>query len=97
MSQKKPTNPFYFAALPVGVRFALTACAYVVMMVRAISPQPGDATGLVEWMERHGMMTMIAELAALGGLTFAAIASDDFWTRRFEEKQARAGAAEKSP
>ena len=96
MSQKKPSNPFYIAAIPVGVVFALTACMYVVMMVRAIGPQPGEATGMVQWMERHGMTTIIAELAALGVLTAAAIASDDFWTRRFESKQPRSG-LEESP
>src|SRR5687767_12870745 len=97
MAQKKPTNPFYVAALPTGVLFALTACAYVVMMVRTISPGAEEATGLVQLMERHGILLMAAELAALGMLTVAAIASDDFWMRRFEEKHGRANAMEKSP
>ena len=97
MAQKKPTNPFYVAALPMGVLFALTACAYVVMMVRTIGPGAEEATGLVQLMEQHGIHLMIAELGALGILTVAAIASDDFWTRRFEEKQGRTSTVEESP
>jgi hypothetical protein len=97
MPQTKPTNPFYVAALPMGVLFALTACAYVVMMVRTIGPGAEEATGLVQLMERHGILVMVAELVALGLLTVAAIASDDFWTRRFEEKQGRMNSVEESP
>jgi hypothetical protein len=96
MAQQKPTNPFYVAALPMGVLFALTACAYVVMMVKTSGPGAEDATRLVQFMERHGILLMVAELAALGVLTVAAIASDDFWTRRFE-KLGRANAVEESP
>jgi hypothetical protein len=96
MSARKPTNPFYLAAIPIGILFAVTACAYVVMMVRAVTPQPGNATPMVQWLDRHGLATLIVELAALGLLTFAAIASDDFWTRRCEEKQARSAPADHS-
>jgi hypothetical protein len=96
MCARKPTNPFYLAAIPVGILFAVTACAYVVMMVRAVTPQPGDATPMVQWLDRNGLATLIVELSALGLLTFAAIASDDFWTRRFEEKQARTTGADHS-
>jgi hypothetical protein len=81
MASKKPTNPFYVAALPVGVLFALTACAYVVMTMHGSDPQHVEEGGLIRLMDRHGVVIMLVELAVLGVLTVAAIASDDFWTR----------------
>jgi hypothetical protein len=90
MPQKKPTNPFYVALLPVGVAFAITACAFVVMTMRGLDPQNVESTGLIQLMERQGVMIMVVELAILGVLTFAAIASDDFWQKRFEAAQGAA-------
>jgi hypothetical protein len=90
MPQKKPTNPFYVALLPVGVAFAITACAFVVMTMRGLDPQNVESTGLIQLMERQGVMIMVVELAILGVLTFAAIASDGFWQKRFEAAQGAA-------
>ncbi len=84
MAAKKPTNPLYVAALPVGVLFAITACAFVVMTMHGGDPQRGESTGLVRLMDQHGVMILVVELAVLGVLTMGAILSDDFWTRRFE-------------
>jgi hypothetical protein len=89
MSQMKPVNPFYIALLPVGVAFVVTACAYGVMMVQALSPRAAAPSGPIGLMDRHGLAILAAELALLGVLTVAAIASDDFWTRRFEAAQRR--------
>ena len=86
MPQGKSINPFYVASLPAGIIFAITACAYVVMTVRGADARQAEATGLIAVMEQHGMAILIAEIAVLGVLTFAAIASDDFWTRRFEQR-----------
>ena len=86
MPQSKPINPFYVASLPVGIVFAITACAYVVMTVRGADARQTEATGLIAIMEQHGLAILIVEIAILGMLTFAAIASDDYWTRRFESK-----------
>jgi hypothetical protein len=98
MPQKKPVNPFYVILLPVGAIFALTACAFVVMTLRALEPQPMEETGMVVVMQRHGVMIMTVELAVLGILTVAAIASDGFWVRRFEAAQASAtDVVEQSP
>lgn len=97
MSQRKPTNPFYVALLPIGVLFALTACAYLVMTMRGQDPQRGEDAGLVALMARHGVMILGVELGALAILTVAAIASDDFWTRRFERVQNREDAASEQP
>jgi hypothetical protein len=82
--QRKPINPFYVAVLPVGTLFAVTACAYLVMTMLGLDPQHVEPTGLVRLMDRHGIVIMLAELALLGLLTVAAIATDDFWVRRFE-------------
>ena len=87
MRATKPINPFYVASLPVGVIFALTACAYVVMTVRGSNPHQAEPTGLIALMEQQGLPILVAEIAALGLLTFAAIASDDFWTRRHAAAQ----------
>lgn len=86
MAAKKPTNPLYFAALPVGVLFAITACAFVVMTIQGGDPQRADHAGLLGLLDRHGVMILVVELAALGILTMGAILTDDFWTRRFEAK-----------
>jgi len=82
--QRRATNPFYVAVLPVGTLFAVTACAYLVMTMVGLDPQHVESTGLVRVMDRHGIVIMLAELALLGLLTVAAIATDDFWVRRFE-------------
>jgi hypothetical protein len=82
MAQQKPVNPFYIALLPVGVAFAVTACAYGVMTVRGLDPHQVEEAGLVGLMDRHGLAIMVVELCCLAALTIAAIGTDDFWTRR---------------
>jgi hypothetical protein len=80
---KKLSNPFYIALLFVGAVFGLTACAYVVMMVKLATPQPFDAdsqSGFVFVLNRYGTLILVVELAMLGVLTLAAIATDDYWT-----------------
>src|SRR6476469_4895928 len=94
MSEKKanarnPTNPLYIAALPVGVLFAITACAFVVMTLKGGDPQVGESTGLMRLLDRHGVLILVVELAVLGILTTGAIFTDDFWTQRLKAKDAR--------
>ena len=84
MAAKKSFNPFYAMLVVVGVAFALTACAYGMMTVRLLDPRVSEETGLVGLMDRHGLTILIAELSVLGGLTVAAIGTDEFWTRRAE-------------
>jgi len=84
MPTRKPTNPFYLALVIVGVAFAVTACAYGVMTVRGLNPHHGQEGGLIGLMEQYGMVILVVELATLGALTFSAIASDDYWTHKFE-------------
>jgi formate-dependent nitrite reductase membrane component NrfD len=84
---KKPINPFYIAALPVGVLFAITACAFVVMTMQGLDPQRAEQTGLIRLMARWGVAIMVGELVVLGLLTIAAIGTDDFWTRRCASRE----------
>jgi hypothetical protein len=86
VARRKAINPFYVALLPVGVVFAVTACAYVVMIMRGRDPQRPVETGLVALMAEQGVMIMGVELAILAVLTTLAIVSDDFWTRRFGQQ-----------
>ena len=87
MPQKKPTNPFYAALIPVGVIFVLTACSYFVMASRGLDPHSADDAGLMGLMNHYGLAILVVELVLLGILTVAAIGTDDFWTRRFEAAQ----------
>ena len=85
--EPKVTNPFYILLMVAGVIFALTASAYFVMALRMKSPGAAELDEsapftLVTFLDRHGMTVMIWELAALAVATFAAIGTDDFWTRR---------------
>ena|SRR5687768_957789 len=84
MPQKKPTNPFYLALLPVGTVFAITAFSYGVMAFRGLDPHVPIDEGLPGLMNQYGLPIMAVELVLLAILTFTAIGTDDFWTRRFE-------------
>ena len=86
MAKSKPINPLYAVAVPVGILFAVTACAYVVMATQTLNPQRAESSGLVKLMEQRGLAILIAELVALAVLTVMAIASDEYWTRRFESR-----------
>jgi hypothetical protein len=80
MKNRQARNPFYVAALPVGVLFVITACAYVVMTIQGLDPQRQQSAGLTELLAKHGTLIFVIELAVLGVLTLAAIATDDFWS-----------------
>jgi hypothetical protein len=87
MAAKKPFNPFYPLLVVVGVAFAITACAYGMMTVKMLQPSGveevrSSGRGLLYLLDRYGLMVLLCELAALAVLTFAAIGTDDFWTRR---------------
>ena len=97
MAQRKPINPFYLALVPVGVMFAITACAYLVMSMRVLDPRRAEDTALIGLLERHGTTILVIELVVLGVLTVAAIASDDFWMKRFESTGERESNREEAP
>ena len=86
MSKPKPKNPFYILLMVVGTAFALTATAYGVMTVRmgqAVKSTDGDM-----FFDTYGMWLMGIELTLLTILTFAAIATDDYWTRSAQQEAA---------
>lgn len=85
--QKKVINPFYVLLLVVGVAFVITACAYGVMAVKMLDPvevteDARSSRDFVTFFDQHGMTLLLAEIGALAVLTFAAIATDDYWQRR---------------
>jgi hypothetical protein len=86
----KPFNPFYALLVVLGIVFAITVCAYVVMMFKlrtaeGISHSAGE--WLVQFMDKHGFSLLIGELVLLGIATFAAIGTDEYWTKRNKEHQ----------
>ncbi|MEX2176568.1 MAG: hypothetical protein WD872_19540 [Pirellulaceae bacterium] len=84
MPPAKPFNPFFVLLLVVGTAFALTACAYCAMTVRGQNAAAADEGGLIGLMDQYGLTILVTELVLLGVLTFAAIGTDEFWTRRFK-------------
>jgi hypothetical protein len=84
---KKATNPFYIVLVVVGIGFFVTACAYGVMAFRAdrlgrAAQQDAASNGLMGVLQQHGGQILTVELLLLGVATFAAIASDSYWTAR---------------
>jgi hypothetical protein len=82
----KPINPFYAVLVVAGVTFALTATMYGVMTVRTLDTLAEEPAGVMAFMEQHGLKLMIIELVVLALLTFAAIATDDYWIRGVQKK-----------
>ncbi|MEZ6110715.1 MAG: hypothetical protein R3C99_06850 [Pirellulaceae bacterium] len=88
---KEPFNPFYAVLIVVGTVFAITACAYGMMAVVKLEPAAdgGSPTGgLIGFMDRHGVTVLMVELGLLAVATFAAIGTDDYWTRRAQRREA---------
>jgi hypothetical protein len=83
-------NPFYALLVVAGIAFVVTACAYGVMAFRAVSPHApaagADHHPLLKFLDSHGAQLLIAEIAILAVATFAAIGTDDYWTRRANER-----------
>jgi len=90
-SQPKPTNPFYVVLLIAGVFFVVTACSYFVMTIKgrdmSLSGQEDPSSQrFVEIVDRYGFAALMIELGVLAGATFAAIGTDEYWTRRAERE-----------
>lgn len=81
MKQKSPINPFYAGVAIAGVLFALTACAYGVVAVRAMRGIP-ETAGFFELIDKRGPQWMMYELVALAVTTFGAIGLDKLRTER---------------
>jgi hypothetical protein len=90
-SKSKPTNPFYIVLLIAGVIFVVTACSYLVMTIKGRDASLGaqedpSSKRFVEIVDRYGFVALMVELGVLAGATFAAIATDEYWTRRAERE-----------
>ena len=90
MPQKKWKNPFYTLLIPVGLVFVVTGFAYGYMAFQAVNAGSSAADvhadhPLFLWLNEHGDMAMIIELAVLAVLTVAAIATDDWWMQEDDE------------
>jgi hypothetical protein len=83
VARRQAINPFYPLLVIAGVAFAVTAFAYGVMALKAISPADGDAKHpLLVFLDDHGMALMAVELGALAVTCFLAMGTDRFWSRR---------------
>ena len=83
--EKKGTNPFYAIVVVAGIVFTITGCAYGLLMVRSMNPSaPGaeQESGLLAFLDQHGFKVLLIELGVLGVASFAAMATDDFWSRK---------------
>lgn len=81
------TNPFYVLLVIFGIAFALTACAYSVMTLKAVRATEVDdahaaSPGLLDFLDKHGAALMGGELALLALATVGAISTDRYWMRR---------------
>jgi len=102
MALKKPINPFYPMLVVVGTVFCITACAYFLMAMKSLRPdrspqssalgariEPTKPHPLMAYLERNGTNLLLGELGLLALFSFAAMGTDDYWTRRAEAKAAR--------
>lgn len=82
--RRERTNPFYALLIAAGVIFTLTASAYGVMMLKAIRTlSPADLeqdSGLLGFMDRHGLKVMSVELGLLALATCGVIGTDRYWS-----------------
>lgn len=84
---KRAINPFYVLLVIVGVAFLITACAYGVMTIKQMRVEGSDAdngssASFVQFVDEHGFALLMWEIALLALATVAAIATDEFWSRR---------------
>jgi hypothetical protein len=80
------TNPFYVLLVAVGIAFLVTACAYGVMAYRDVAFSAADrqiaSSGLIGFIDQHGMTALAVEVGLLGLFTVGAISTDSYWQRR---------------
>jgi hypothetical protein len=80
---RKRANPFYALLIAIGIAFTITATAYFVMALRgnkSRTAEPEKPTGLLVFLDRHGVALMTGELALLALATWGAIGTDGWWT-----------------
>lgn len=94
---RKRINPFYVLSVLVGIAFLFTALIYWVMTLRAsrldLAPTSASGQWLMDFMSDYGVWLFVVEIVLLGITTFAAIATDDYWTGEPSAGSAGAGNA----
>ena len=92
MKSRKAFNPFYVLLVIVGTAFIVSACAYGVMAYRDVAigtaGEAAEATGLMGFMDQHGMAILGIEVLLLGLFTVGAIGTDEYWQRRLQASPA---------
>lgn len=90
-SSKNQFNPFYVLLVLTGIVFCITCCAYGVMTVRGLHNATAtvDSPGvrMMEWLDTNGFRLLLIELGVLAVFTFAAIATDEYWTKREQARE----------
>ena len=94
MAPQTTTNPFYVLLVLAGIVFFVTATTYGVMTVKGLYPEEqiassvreeakalGDS-GLMKWMDKNGFQLLMIELGVLAACTFAAIGTDNYWSKK---------------
>jgi len=80
---RRPINPFFPLLVVVSVVFVVTACAFGVMALRAISPAAtGGHHPLLAFLDRHGVLLLMVEVAVLAAMAILAMSTDRYWTER---------------
>ncbi len=84
-ARKKAVNPLYPVVVLSGIAFTLTACAYGILMVRTQNPRNAGSvqdSPLLMFLDKHGFLLLMIELAVLTLASVAAMATDDYWAAR---------------
>jgi hypothetical protein len=81
VARRQAINPFYPLLVISGAAFAITASAYGVMALKAMTPSAVDqGHPLLVFLDRRGMPLMAVELAVLAISTFLAMGTDNYWS-----------------
>lgn len=93
-------NPFFILLLLVAVLFSVTACSYCVMILKrsaeAAIDEASEAGRLVDLLDAYGAYALAGLVVALAIFTFAAMATDDYWTRRAGTRATQRSKSEKT-
>jgi len=82
VARRQLVNLFYPLLVISGTAFAITAFAYGVMALKAMTPTPVDVGHpLLVFLDRYGMPLMAAELAVLAVSTLLAMGTDSYWSQ----------------
>ncbi len=75
-------NPFYVALLVAAAVFCVTCCAYALWFGGVFDRGGWQNHVLVDFLRRRGERVLAIELAVVALLTFASLATDQWWRTR---------------